>query len=109
MDYSALILLPICLGLFGFIEPCTIGGHLLFLDTQKSRGGAAKNNAVLVFVAARAVVMGLFGAVISMLGVWLISVQTGMWLLFGAILVLLGLWSIWFGLYVDPANWSGQT
>ena len=25
----------------------------------------------------------------------------------GALLVVLGLWSIWFGLYVDPADWSG--
>ncbi len=91
MDYSALILLPIGLGLFGFIEPCTIGGHLLFLDTQKSRGVAAKINEVLVFVAARALVTGLFGAVISMLGAWLISVQTGMWLLFGAIYLLVGI------------------
>lgn len=29
------------------------------------------------------------------------------WLL-GAILVALGVWSIWFGLFVDPAKWSGR-
>ncbi|MGI9422843.1 MAG: hypothetical protein ACR2PA_06595, partial [Hyphomicrobiaceae bacterium] len=29
-------------------------------------------------------------------------------LLLGLIFVLLGAWSIWFGLYVDPQNWSGQ-
>ena len=26
----------------------------------------------------------------------------------GAVFVLLGIWSIYFGLYVDPANWTGQ-
>lgn len=26
----------------------------------------------------------------------------------GVVFALLGLWSIWFGLYVDPANWSGR-
>lgn len=91
MDYYALILLPIGLGLFGFIEPCTIGEHLLFLDTQKSRSSAAKIKAVLVFIAARALVTGLFGAVIAVLGTWLITVQTGMWLVFGAIYLLVGL------------------
>ena len=28
------------------------------------------------------------------------------WIL-GALFILLGLWSMWFGLYVDPADWSG--
>jgi len=26
----------------------------------------------------------------------------------GVVFVALGLWSIWFGLYVNPENWSGQ-
>jgi cytochrome c-type biogenesis protein len=38
--------------------------------------------------------------------------KTGQWLkrrtwFIGLIFILLGVWSIWFGVYVDPANWSG--
>jgi len=93
MDFSfqTFILLPVGLGLLGFIEPCTVGGHLVFLDTQKNRSGIEKINAVLVFVAARSIVAGMFGAFIAFLGQWLIGVQTGIWLLFGVVYLALGL------------------
>ncbi len=86
-----LILLPVGLGLLGFIEPCTIGGHLVFLDTQKARSKAEKIKSVGVFVAARAIVTGAFGAFIAFLGQKLIGVQTGMWLVFGSIYLLIGM------------------
>jgi cytochrome c-type biogenesis protein len=88
---ETLILLPIALGLLGFIEPCTIGGHLLFLETQKSRSAAEKTNAVMIFIAARAGVAGLFGAFIAFVGQKLIGLQTGIWLIFGAIYLTIGL------------------
>jgi len=40
---------------------------------------------------------------LSWLADWL---RVRRWIL-GALFVLLGIWSIWFGLYVDPADWSG--
>lgn len=91
LPLQTLLLLPIGLGLLGFIEPCTIGGHLLFLDSQKARTGPEKISAVLVFVAIRSLVAGLFGALIAFLGQKLIGVQTGIWLLFGTIYLIVGL------------------
>lgn len=91
MSLYTLIILPVGLGLLGFIEPCTIGGHLVFLNTQEGRSRRGKIEAVLVFLTARTLVMGLFGAVIASLGALLISVQTGMWLVFGTIYLLVGL------------------
>lgn len=91
LGFQVLILLPIGLGLLGFIEPCTIGGHLLFLDTQKTRSRFDKINAVVVFVTARSLITGLFGAVISYVGQKLIGVQTGIWLIFGTIYLIVGL------------------
>lgn len=85
------VLLPIGLGLLGFIEPCTIGSHLLFLETQSERSRFEKINAVLIFVAARSVAAGLFGALIGLLGQLLIGVQTGIWLVFGVIYIAVGL------------------
>ncbi len=90
LTFASLVLLPAGLGLLGFVEPCTIGGHLLFLDTQKNRPRGEKINAVAVFLTVRAVVMGLFGAFIAFLGQKLIGVQTGMWLVFGSIYFIIG-------------------
>jgi len=96
LTFQTLILLPIGLGLLGFIEPCTIGAHMLFLDTQKSRSSLEKIKAVLVFIIVRSLVVGLFGAVIAYLGQKLIGVQTGLWLVFGLIYLAIGL-AILFG------------
>ena len=91
IGFTTLILLPIGLGLLGFIEPCTIGGHLLFLDTQKSRSRDEKIRAVLIFISLRSLVAGLFGALIAFLGSRLIGIQTGLWLVFGMLYVTFGL------------------
>jgi len=93
MEFTTLelVLLPIGLGLLGFIEPCTIGGHLLFLETQVGRSSREKINAVLTFVLVRALVTGLFGALIAFPGKSIISLQTGFWLAFGAIYLTIGL------------------
>ncbi len=91
LSLYALIILPIGLGLLGFIEPCTIGGHLLFLNTQKDRSAGQKARAVGVFVVVRSLTAGAFGAVIAFIGQKLIGVQTGIWLVFGIIYLLIGL------------------
>ncbi len=88
---QALVWLPIGLGLLGFIEPCTIGGHLLFLDTQKDRSAGEQVRAVGIFVLVRSLTAGAFGAVIAFIGQKLIGVQTGIWLVFGIIYLLVGL------------------
>jgi len=93
MEFTALelVLLPIGLGLLGFVEPCTIGGHLLFLNSQAGRPSREKLSAVLIFVATRSLVSGLFGALIAFLGQKIIDVQTGFWLVFGVIYLIIGL------------------
>ena len=89
--FQTFILLPIGLGLLGFIEPCTIGSHLLFLETQSKRSRIEKINAVLIFVTVRSVAAGLVGAVIGLVGQLLIGAQTGIWLAFGSIYIAVGI------------------
>ena len=93
MEYTfqSFVLLPVGLGLLGFVEPCTIGGHLLFLDTQKNRSRSGKLNAVLSFVAVRSLVAGLLGALIAFLGQRLIDMQSGIWLTFGLVYLAIGI------------------
>ena len=47
--------------------------------------------AVLIFVATRSLVSGLFGALTAFLGQKIIDVQTGFWLVFGVIYLITGL------------------
>ncbi|MGR3724410.1 hypothetical protein LGT41_0015485 [Abyssibius alkaniclasticus] len=92
MDITAqALLLAFGLGLLGFVEPCTIGAHMLFLGGQKKRRLGKRLSAALTFLLARLVVMGGFGGLIVMLGQRLIGVQTGAWLVFGALYLALGL------------------
>lgn len=90
LSLYTLILLPVALGLLGFIEPCTIGAHLIFLETQHSRSKAEKINAVVVFIAVRSLTAGIFGAFIAFLGQFMVGLQTSLWLAFGSIYLVMG-------------------
>ncbi len=91
MDITFQTLLPAFgLGLLGFVEPCTLGAHVLFLEGQRHRPAAQRMSAALVFLMARIVVMGGFGGLVVLLGQRLVGVQTGMWLVFGAVYLSLG-------------------
>jgi len=109
----ATYLLPLGLGLLGFVEPCTIGGHLLFLQSQNNRTRAQQLKSVGVFIAVRALVMGLFGALIAWAGARMIGAQTGLWLVFGSLYLLVGLAILtggagWFRMRISlsPAGWK---
>ncbi len=85
-----LVTLPIGLGLLGFVEPCTVGGHLVFLDTQAPRGRSHRLGAALTFTITRSVVAGLFGALIAFVGQNVIAAQKGAWVVFGLLYLLVG-------------------
>lgn len=89
------LLLAFGLGLLGFVEPCTIGAHMLFLGSQRARPMGQRLKAAMVFLLARLVVMGGFGGLIVVLGQRLIGVQTGAWLIFGAIYLGLAIFAGW--------------
>ncbi|MBO9422810.1 sulfite exporter TauE/SafE family protein [Labrenzia sp. R4_2] len=82
------------LGLLGFIEPCTIGAHLIFVNRQLQNPSEYRLAAVSTFILARVIVMAGFGGAIVMLGQLLIGVQTGFWLVFGVLYLALGLFMI---------------
>ena len=87
----AAILLPIGLGLVGFIEPCTIGSTLVFVKVMEGRSPAAKLWQVGVFTATRALFIGALGAVAVLVGSAFIGFQKAMWIGLGAFYVALGL------------------
>lgn len=87
----AAILLPIGLGLFGFIEPCSIGSTLVFIKVMEGRSAAVKLWQVGVFTATRALFIGALGAIAVVVGSAFIGFQKAMWTGLGALYVALGL------------------
>lgn len=62
------LLLPIGLGLFGFIKPCSIGASLLFVKSVEGKTTLEKLAQVIVFALIRAVTMRLLGVAAGALG-----------------------------------------
>lgn len=85
-----LVVLPIGLGLFGFIEPCSIGSSLVLIKYLEGKSAAAKLAQVTAFTAARAVFIGALGMLAVVVGASFLGFQRGAWILLGAIYVAIG-------------------
>lgn len=99
MDVWALVLLPLGLGLLGFIEPCTVGSSLLFVKYLEGKEAAAKLLETGVFAVTRALFIGALGAAAALVGSAFLDVQRWFWVLLGSAYVLLGL------LYLLGEHW----
>lgn len=91
MDTLSLSVLALGLGLLGFIEPCTVGSHLLFVKYLEDKTGRTKLAQTAVFAVTRALFIGMLGAAAALLGNVFFSLQTGFWLLLGTSYIALGL------------------
>lgn len=85
------VLLPIGLGLFGFIEPCTIGSTLVFIKVMEGKPPSTKFWQVGIFTATRAIFIGVLGAVAVVVGTSFLGFQKAMWTGLGSLYVVLGL------------------
>lgn len=85
-----LFILPLGLGLLGFIEPCSMGANLLFAKFLEGKTTAAKLFQVTVFTLARMGLIGLLGALAALAGSAFIGFQKAMWVVLGALYFLLG-------------------
>ncbi|MEQ9639603.1 MAG: cytochrome c biogenesis protein CcdA [Alphaproteobacteria bacterium] len=91
LAYPTLLTVPFFLGLLGFVEPCTIGVHLLFLRRIVGNSLAQRVAAISIFIGTRTLVMGVIGAVAALMGQQLLTFQSGLWLLFGALYLIIGI------------------
>lgn len=86
-----LVLLPIAFGLFGFIEPCSLGSTLIFVKAMEGRPAAVKLAQVSLFTLCRAVLIGALGAGAVLVGSAFFAFQQAAWIVLGALYVALGL------------------
>ena len=86
-----LVVLPIGLGLLGFVEPCSIGSTLIFVKYLEGKVFADKLAQVSVFAVTRAVLIGALGVAAVVIGTAFIAFQKAAWIVLGAIYVAVGL------------------
>ena len=89
-EFINLILLPIGLGLFGFIEPCSIGATLVFIKAIEGRSKTAKIAHVVVFALTRAVFIGLLGILAVVIGSAFLGLQKIAWVVLGLLFAAIG-------------------
>ena len=88
---SSNVLLPIGLGLFGFIEPCSLGSTLIVVKQLEGKTAARKLAQVGTFALTRAIFIGLLGILAVFLGTAFLGLQRGAWIVLGAAYLVLGL------------------
>lgn len=85
-----LVVLPVGLGLLGFIEPCSIGSSLVFIKYLEGKNASAKFMQVGVFTLTRALFMGVLGILAVLVGAAILGLQKGGWIFLGAIYMAIG-------------------
>ena len=84
------VLVPLGLGLLGFVEPCSIGSSLLFLKMVEGQPASTKLAQAIVFMTTRAVFIGLLGIVAALVGTVFIDFQKAGWVILGGLYMVLG-------------------
>lgn len=85
-----LVVLPIAFGLFGFIEPCSLGSTLIFVKVMEGKPAPVKIGQVTLFAVFRAVFIGMLGAVAALVGSAFFGFQKAAWIALGALYAALG-------------------
>ncbi|HWP48520.1 MAG TPA: cytochrome c biogenesis protein CcdA [Candidatus Limnocylindrales bacterium] len=85
------IILPFLLGLLGFIEPCSLGANLIFLQYLLPFTQRARILQSLLFTLTRALFLSLIGLLAALLGQQFIGIQSHYILFLGTLYMVFGL------------------
>lgn len=91
MDILQSFVLAMGLGLLGFVEPCSVGSHLLFIKTLDQRSRRSRIIQTLSFVVTRSTLMAALGTMAALIGTQFQGIQEGLWVALGSLYVVLGL------------------
>lgn len=90
MEFVTLIGLSIGLGLLGFVEPCTIGSHLLFVKYLEGKASMEQMTQTVVFAVTRTLLIGALGAAAAFVGSTILDLQRSFWIVLGIGYVIFG-------------------
>lgn len=68
MTVTSTFVVPLGLGLLGFVEPCTVGSSLIFVKYLQNKSAAAVGIETVVFTVTRALLIGALGAIAALAG-----------------------------------------
>lgn len=85
-----IVLVPLGLGLLGFVEPCSIATALLFLKYVEGRPAREKVLAASLYTLSRAAFTGALGALAALIGALFLPLQQGLWIALGAVFAGIG-------------------
>ena len=86
-----LIVLPVGLGLIGFVEPCSIGSTLVFIKHLEGKSTTMQAVQTGLFAFTRALFIGSLGVLAAVLGSAFFSLQKAAWIVLGCLFVVIGL------------------
>jgi cytochrome c-type biogenesis protein len=89
-DLFQLVILPVGLGLLGFVEPCSIGSSLVFIKCIEGQSAATRIAQVGVFALTRALFIGALGALVALIGTAFLVLQKSGWILLGLLYIAIG-------------------
>lgn len=90
-DFLGSMALAAGLGLLGFVEPCSVGSHLVFIKCLESSPARERTLQTGLFTLTRAVLMAALGVLAALIGSRFTGVQHGLWAALGGLYLLLGL------------------
>lgn len=85
-----LVALPLLFGLFGFIEPCSIGTTLVMVKQVEGMSRRQKILQMTIFAGTRALLIGTLGLVAALAGSAFLGFQRTAWFVLGALYLALG-------------------
>jgi len=94
MGFYDLILIPILFGLVGFIEPCSLGINVIFLNRIKDFERNKRLYETTIFTFVRALILALIGLSAAFIGSRFITIQSSLFIVLGVVYIILGVLSI---------------
>jgi cytochrome c-type biogenesis protein len=85
-----LVVLPIGFGLFGFVEPCSIGTSVVMVKYLEGKNTPARLAQIGMFAATRALFLGAMGVTAALVGSVFLGFQRGAWIFLGMIYLTIG-------------------
>lgn len=91
MEIFQIIILPLLLGLLGFIEPCSIGINAIFLAHINKLNTIKRVAETTIFMLIRALVLSVLGISIAFIGKTVFTFQTYYFIILGSFYIFLGI------------------
>jgi cytochrome c-type biogenesis protein len=88
--FNNILLIPVLFGLIGFLEPCSLGINIIFLNRVKGLPKAKKILETSIFSLVRAFFLALVGLSSAFIGSRIITIQSSFFMILGAVYILFG-------------------